>query len=435
MPVTMNPLSRLFFLACLAAAPALAQPLTTQPLDRVIAVVDEEIILQSELDRALNAIQQQYAASPQQLPPADVLARQVLDRIILGKLQAQRALDTGIRVSEVETDNAIAAIAQQNGMNIDQLRYALQQDGLSYGQFRESLREELLIQRLQERFAQGRVGVSETEIDNLLASSRDQSMELHLGHILVAVPDGADAATIRLGQEKADGVLDLVRNSGMDFAAAAIRYSDAPNALDGGDLGWRDINELPPAFAELAASLRDDEVSPAIRGPGGFHIVKLHGRRTAGPRLIQEYRARHIMIGVDELTSESQAQAQINQLHQRIVDGADFADLAREHSDDHSTGPLGGDMGWFEVNAYGDAVARLVQQMGDDEVSQPFQTDVGWHVMQRLGSRQQDVTERYERHRAAQIIRNRKAEEEYGRFLRQMRAEAYIENRLTSAGG
>lgn len=437
MSVLMTTLTRLLVLASLALAlgiPALAQPLTTQPLDRVVAVVDEEVILQSELDRAVANILEQYAGRSEQLPPRDVLARQVLDRIILIKLQAQRAVDTGIRVSEVEVDGAIANLAQQNGMTLDQLRYTLQQDGLSYGEFRETMRDELLIQRLQQRFTQGRVSVSESEIDNLLARDRGQRTELHLGHILIAVPDGADAETIRIGQEKAQGVLDLIRNGSMDFHAAAIRYSNAPNALDGGDLGWRDTNEIPPAFVDLVSSLRVGDVTPAVRGPAGFHILKLHDRRSGAPRLVQEYKARHILVPVDELTTDSQARSEAERLRQMILDGADFATIARQFSQDHNTAPLGGDMGWFPVDGYGGGVANVLVQLADDELSEPFRTDVGWHVMQRLGTREQDVTDVYERRQAAEVIRGRKAEEEYDRFLRQLRGEAYIENRLSLEG-
>ncbi len=436
MSALMITLTRLLVLAALVcAASALAQPLTTQPLDRVVAVVEEEVILQSELDRAVGNILEQYAGRSDQLPPRDVLARQVLDRIILIKLQALRAMDTGIRISEVEVDGSIAGLAQQNGMTLDQLRHTLQQDGMSYAEFRETMRDELLIQRLQQRFTQSRVSVSETEIDNLLArDSGGQRVELHLGHILVAVPDGADAETIRVGQEKAEGILELIRNGSMDFSAAAIRYSNAPNALDGGDLGWRDANEIPPAFVELVTSLRAGDVTPAVRGPAGFHILKLYDRRSGSPRMVREFKARHILIPVDELTSNDQARAEAERIRQQLLDGADFATLARQFSQDHNTAPLGGDMGWFPIDGYGGGVGSVVNRLADNEVSEPFQTDVGWHVLQRLGSREQDVTESYERRQAAELIRSRKAEEEYDRFLRQIRGEAYIENRLTVEG-
>lgn len=432
MNVFMNACHRLFLALLLVPAPLLAQSLGTEPLDRVIAVVDEEVILQSELDRAVANITNQYAGRSDQLPPRDVLERQVLDRIILIKLQAQRARETGIRVSEVEVDSAIAGVAQQNNMGLDQLRASLERDGFSYTEFRETMREELLLQRMRQRFAQSQIAVSETEISNLLSSDQIQRGEVHLGHILISLPDGSDAETIRVGQEKADGVRRLI-DEGMEFSAAAIRYSNAPNALDGGDLGWRSLTEIPSAFVELVGSMRIGEVTPPVRGPAGFHILKLYDKRDEAQRMVEEFHARHIMIPVDELTTSDEALSTIQALRAQIVDGGDFESLAREHSKDHNTAPLGGDMGWFPIDGYGTGVANALSQLSDGEISEPFQTDLGWHILQRLGTRQQDRTDDYMRAQAAETIRNRKMEEEYDRFLRQMRDEAYIENRLSAA--
>lgn len=431
--MTMNAFKRLLLpLLLLAGSSALAQTLSMQPLDRVIAVVDETVILRSELDRAIGNILSQYASRPEQLPPRDVLERQVLDRIILIKLQAQRARDTGIRVSEVEIDNTIGSIASQNGMSIDQLRHSLAQDGFTYSEFRETVREELLLQRLRGRFIQTQVAVSDSEIDNLLASGQLQRGDVHLGHILIAVPDGADAETLRIGREKAEGVHRLIQD-GMDFAAAAIRYSNAPNALDGGDLGWRTLTEVPLAFVDLVEQMQEGDVTPPIRGPSGFHILKLYERRAQTQRMVEEFHARHILVRVDELTSDEDAHALIQRLHEQLQNGADFAELARQHSDDHTTAPLGGDMGWFPIDGYGQGVARQLPLLADGGMSEPFRTDAGWHILQRLATRQQDRTEELLRRQAEEMIRTRKAEEEYERFLRQLRNEAYIENRLTAA--
>jgi peptidyl-prolyl cis-trans isomerase SurA len=423
----------LFLTALLACAPVLAQSLGNERLDRVIAVVNDEVILQSELDRAVGNLRAQYASRADQLPPLDVLERQVLDRIIMIKVQAQRATETGLRISEAEIDAAINGMAEQNGISLDQLRASLERDGFSYSEFRETMREELLLQRMRQRFTQTRVSVSDIEIDNALATGGAGGGEVRLGHILISVPDNADAATIQLGQEKAEGVLKLIAE-GMEFSAAAIRYSNAPNALEGGELGWRSINEIPAAFAEAVNGLADGQVSPAIRGPSGFHIIKLYERRDESVRMVEEMNARHILIKVDELTDDATAKARITALHEQLLAGADFAELAREHSDDFNTAPLGGDMGWFPIDGYGSGVASMVVALPDNGISEPFQTDVGWHVLQRLGSRQQDRTAAIMRSQAAETIRARKAEEEYERYLRQLRDEAYIENRLAQAG-
>jgi peptidyl-prolyl cis-trans isomerase SurA len=421
--------SALLPLLLVGCVSAFAQSLSA-PLDKVVAVVDETVILQSELDRAINNILSQYAGRTDQMPPRDVLEKQVLDRIILIRVQAQRAQDTGIRINEGEIDAAIANVAQQNNLPIEQLRASLERDGFSYSEFRETMRDELLLQRMRQRFAQTQVSVSDSEIENLLSSDQ-LGGEVHLGHILIAVPDGADADTVALGQTKADGVRKLI-SEGMEFNAAAIRYSDAPNALDGGDLGWRTVSEIPSAFVELVGSLQPGDVTPAVRGPAGFHILKLHEKRAEAQRVIEEFHARHIMIPINELTTSEQAEAITRELHTRILAGEDFATLAREHSKDHNTAPLGGDLGWFPADGYGTAVSNVVTSLTDGGLSEPFQTDLGWHVLQRLETRQQDRTTEFLRAQAAEAIRSRKAEEEYDRYLRQLRDEAYIENRLAS---
>ena len=261
----------------LASTPLAAQSLALETLDRVIAVVDEDVILASELERSVNNIIDQYADRAAQLPPRDVLERQVLDRMILMKVQAHRAQETGIRINEMQVDSAIADVARSNGLTPEQLRASLEQQGLHYGEFRETVREELLIQALQQRFVQTRVSVSESEIDNLLASGQLQRGEVHIGHILIAVPEGADSATIEDARRRAQDIHEQILG-GMDFASAAIRYSNAPNALEGGDLGWRSLNEIPSVFIDLVTQMREGEVTPAIRG-GGFHLLKLYGRR------------------------------------------------------------------------------------------------------------------------------------------------------------
>ena len=416
-------------LLLLATVPVSAQSLTVETLDRVIAVVDEDVILVSELDRSVNNIIDQYADRAAQLPPRDVLERQVLERMILMKVQADRAQETGIRISEMQVDAAIGDVARSNGLTPDQLRASLEQQGLHYGEFRETVREELLIQALQQRFVQTRVSVSESEIDNLLGSGQLQRGEVHIGHILIAVPEGADSHSIEEARSRAQAVHEQIQ-AGMDFASAAIRHSNAPNALDGGDLGWRGLNEIPSVFIDIVAQMREGEVTPAIRSPGGFHLLKLYGRRADSQRLVEEFNARHIMIEFTELTSPEQAERRINDIHRQILDGADFADMAREHSDDHNTGPLGGDLGWFPPEAYGTGVAQVLPTLADGEISEPFRSDVGWHLLQRLGNRQQDRTADFLRRQAAETIRSRKAGEEFERYVRELRGEAYIENRL-----
>jgi len=412
-----------------AAPPARAQMLSSDMLDQVIAVVDEDVILRSELDRAVNNILAQYAGRAAQLPPRAVLEKQVLERLIFIRLQVQRAEATGIRVSDTELDQAVLRLAQENNATVDQLRASLQRDGFSYEEFRKTMREEMQVQRLRQRFVQSRVQVTETEVDILLASGGLKRGEVRLSHILVGVPDGASAEQIRAAREKAERVRREI-DDGLDFESAAIRYSDGQQALEGGDLGWRRYDEVPNVFVDLVAGLRPGEVTQPMRGPSGFHILKMAETREASAEIVREYNARHILVRTSELVSADDALGSVRNLRQRVEAGEDFAGLAREFSEDTTSANLGGDMGWFELGAYGTRVGQVLQSLSDGQLSEPFQTEAGWHVMQRLGSRDTDRTEERVREQARETIRNRKAEEEYENFLRQLRGEAFVENRL-----
>jgi peptidyl-prolyl cis-trans isomerase SurA len=326
----------------------------------------------------------------------------------------------------------MAQIAQQNNLQVGQLRQAIESQGMSWEQFRQNVYEESLIRQLRQRIVQSRVQISDTEIDLMLKAGGAQRGELDLGHIQITLPDGATPEQIAAAQAKAEDVSRQIQG-GMDFAAAAIRYSDAPNALEGGNLGWRGYDELPPAFTEIAERLEPGQTAAPIRGPNGFHIVKLIGKRAAGAELVTEYHARHILIRTSEIVSDAQAQKTINELRERILAGDDFAKLAREYSNDTNTANLGGDMGWFPLNAWGSKVAEAVQTTPEGQISAPFKSDAGWHVLELLGTRTEDKTAEADREKARQTLGNRKAEEEYESFLRQIRAEAYIEIRLPGA--
>ena len=429
----MNKLSTLLILLFVLFAPAAtAQLMPTQPLDGIVAVLDEDVILRSELDRQVNAIMAQYANNPQQLPPRDELERQVLDRLIMTKLQVARADSTGIKISDAEVDQTVAQIAQQNRLDVGQLRQAIERQGMTWDQFRNTVYEESLIRQLRQRVIQQRVQVSDTEIELLLKNGGVRRGELHLGHIQITLPDGATPEQIAAAQAKADDVSKQI-GGGMDFSAAAIRYSDAPNALDGGDLGWRGYDELPSAFAEIADRLQPGETAPPVRGPNGFHIIKLIEKREASSEIVTEYHARHILIRTSEIVTSAQAEKTAGELRERLLAGEDFAKLAREYSNDTNSANLGGDLGWFPQNGYGSKVAEAIGRLKDGEISAPFQSDAGWHVLQLLETRTEDKTAEAERNKARQTIGARKAEEEYASFLRQLRSEAYIEIRLPGA--
>ena len=395
-------------------------------LDRIVAVVNEDVILQSELDNAVRSVQQQYASQPGQLPPLNVLLQQVLDRLILMKLQLQKADDRGIHVSDTQVDQAVAQVAQQNKMTPDQLRTEVERTGQDFASFRQQLADQLTVQQLHQNVVHDSVSVTDSEIDNLLASPSYKAGEVHLAHIQISIPSGADAAAIQAAAAKAEQAEAAIKG-GMDFHAAAIRYSDAPDALDGGDLGWRRMDEIPPAFADTVANMKPGDVSPALRGPTGFHILKLIGQRAPAKQIVTEYHARQILIKPSELVTPAQAQQKAQELYDQIVNKhADFAKLAKENSNDDTTANAGGDMGWFAQQAWGAAIAQQLGQLKVNEVSQPFQTDAGWDILQLVGTRQSDVTTQMERDQARQAIGNRKAEQAYEDFLRQLRANAYV---------
>jgi peptidyl-prolyl cis-trans isomerase SurA len=424
----MNKLVASAFLACstLAGLSAQAQILTTEPVDRIVAIAEDEVILQSELDAAVAGILQQYKSNPQQLPPRAELERQVLDRLIMLRLQVQRAQGTGIRVTDNDVDQAVQRIAAQNKIDVAQLRAGIQHDGLDFDSFRKNLREQLQVERLRQRVMQSSAQATDAEVDALLASGNVKTGEIHLAHILIALPENANAKQIADAKTKADDVKKQV-DGGLDFSAAAIRYSNAQDALEGGDLGWRRVDSVPEAFVELADTLQPGQISQVIRAANGFHIIKMVEKRAEGKQVVNEYHARHIEIATSELVSSDEAQRKVTDLRRRIVEGKeDFAVLAKQFSNDPPTANLGGEMGWFAIDQFGPKVAEVMAKLKDGEVSTPFQTDVGWHIVQMLGKRSTDRTEQAKREQARDMLRQRKAGDEYESFLRTVRSEAYI---------
>ncbi|WP_140910185.1 peptidylprolyl isomerase [Cognatiluteimonas lumbrici] len=420
-------------LACLLAlaglfplAQATAQQL--QPLDRIVAVVDEDVILRSELDRALRNIYGQFAGREDQLPPREYLERQVLERMVLTQLQVARARASGMEVSEQELDAAIAGIAQQNNTSLEGLVGELARSGMTLADLRESVRDEILIQRMRQSFAQGRVSVSEGEVDAALANQQGGGAQYRLAHILVGVPEGASADQIATAQEKANRILAELRQGGIDFAAAAVRYSDSPNALEGGDLGWRNIDEIPPSFTQVIMQMQPGGVIGPIRGPSGFQLLQLTDIRQAqaGAGTITQFRARHILVTGDDAA----AVAKLETLRARVAGGADFGELARENSEDEDTASRGGELGWFARDAYGVDFGQQLAALQDGEVSAPFKTQAGWHIVQREGERQTVAADENRRQQVRESIGQRKLEEQWERFLRELRGEAFVDIRL-----
>jgi len=416
----------LLFAALACAGLAHAQQPAVQPLEGIAAIVDEDVILQSELDRAVANILAQYANRPEQLPPRPILERQVLERLVLMKLQTARAQGSGVRISDQDISSTLQAIAEQNNMSLEQLRQQLAQDGMSLDDFRESLHDELLVQRLRQRFAQSRIVVTDAEVESALANQQND-VQYQLAHILVALPEGATPEQIGIGQQKIDGIKGLLDRGEMDFSAAAVRYSDSPNALEGGDLGWRSLDEIPPAFAQAMSQLAPGQMLGPIRGPSGFQLLKLVAKRDGGglTQQLTQYHARHILVR-SHADNDAEARARIDTLRARIAGGADFAQVAGEHSDDTVSKAEGGDLGWFGVDEFGPEFAEQMTVLSDGEISTPFKTQAGWHIVQRQGTRQVDANEDTRRAQIREMIGQRKLEDEWERYLREMRGEAYV---------
>lgn len=435
------------FACLLAFAAVLAAPLHAQqaapaagvqPLDRIAAVVDEDVILQSELDHAVQNVLAQYAQHPEQLPPRDVLERQVLERLILVRLEVARAADNGIRISDQQVDSAIAGIARQNNMTDAQLRAKVAQQGQTFAEFRDSVRDELTTQRLRQQFAQTRISVSDAEVDAALAAQSGDK-QYHLANLLVSLPEGATPDQIATGQKKIEGIKELLDKGSMDFKAAAVRYSDGQNALEGGDLGWRSLDEIPTAFANTIRELKPGQVFGPVRGASGFQLVKLIEVRDAsqaGPQMVTQYHARHILVRTGEGgMDDAAAKAKIETLAARIAGGADFQQLARENSQDPNSAASGGDLGWFTEDQFGQDFGAQVAALQDGQVSAPFKTQAGWHIVQRIGTRQADVGNENRRAQVRESIGQRKLEDEWTRYLREMRGEAYVDIRTGDRAG
>jgi peptidyl-prolyl cis-trans isomerase SurA len=408
-----------------------ATPSRIVPVDRIVAVVNDEVITQNDLTERVALVVRQFQRSGGQLPPADTLNRQILERMINDLMQVQLAKENGIRVDDATLDRTIERIAQENSMSIADFRAALERDGIRYTRFREDIRSEILLARLREREVDNQVVVTDAEVDTEIAreaKAKTGDSEFRLAHILVTVPAQATAEQIEQRRRRAILALSELRR-GADFAQMAATYSDAPDGLQGGNLGWRPSGRLPALFLETLERLNPGDVSDVLRSPNGFHILKLLEKRgKAAAAGVQQTRVRHILLRAREGLSEAEAREKLRRLRERIVGGEDFAELARVNSEDAS-GPKGGDLGWV---AAGDTVPefeRVMNALRDGEVSQPVQSPFGWHLVQVLERRADELSEDRKKVAARQAIRARKADEAYQDWLRQMRDRAFVENR------
>jgi peptidyl-prolyl cis-trans isomerase SurA len=403
---------------------------STNQIDSIVALVDDDVVLRSELDLSIAGIVDKIRKQGGNLPPQNLLEKQVLDRLILRRLELQRAFQTGIRISDTDIDQSLSMLAQQNNLTLMQLRQVIENDGEDFAEFRKNIGEEMMTERLRQRVINSMDPITETEIDILLASDRFQSGEYNISHILIPLPEGATPQQISIQESKATNVYQQL-NEGLDFASAAISYSSSQEALEGGVVGWRDLNSVPVVFSEAIKNLRAGQFTVPIRSPAGFHIIKVNDYRERSQVLATEFHARHIMIQTSDLVTPRQAMELIREIHGKLIDGEDFETLARENSDDVSSANLGGDMGWIMPQSFGERFGQTLEALQDGEISEPFQTENGWHIIERLGMREKDVTEASLRNAARNNLQQQKMDVEIERFLQQIRDEAFIETRLT----
>ena len=399
-----------------------------QFVDRIVAVVNNDIITQYELNERIRVVKNQLEGQKIQLPPQDVLEKQLLERMINERVQLQFANETGIRVDDGALDQAIARIAEGNRMPLAQLRQALESDGVSFTKFREDIRNEITLSRVKEREADNKVVVTENELESYFANQaqKGNDTEYNLGHILIQVPEQASAEQIQERKKRAEQALAELKK-GSDFGLVSVSFSDAANALQGGELGWRPASRLPQLFTEALNKLQPGDISPLLRSPNGFHLLKLYDKRGRDAVLVvTQTRARHILVKTNEVLSAADAKHRLTELKERLDNGANFADLARLHSEDGSAAK-GGDLGWLSP---GDTVPDFESAMNKltvNVVSPPIQTQFGWHLIEVLERRKEDVTQEKQKLRAKLEIRDRKADEAYQEFVRQLRDRAYVE--------
>ena len=424
-----GPLIRLGALVLLALSVQWGQ---AQELDAIVAVVNDDVVLESEVARETNLVIPQLEQQGTAVPPPEQLRKQVVERLILKKLQQQRAKQLGIEVEDATLMEAVTNIAARNNLSVDELKATLEAGGIRFQDFQEDTRMQILLSRLQTQEVARGVQVTDQEVDRFLEKNASQLIpreQVRLQHILVALPESPTPAQVAQAEKKAKGLLAKIRG-GADFSAVAAASSDGRTALQGGDLGWFEMAAVPTLMTDLARTMAPGEVTEPLRSPSGFNIIKLTDIKGGGPESVTQIHARHILVRTNELVSDADAKTRLGQLRTRILGGDDFATLARAHSDDTGSALKGGDLGWLSP---GDTVPEfedVMSGLAPNDVSQPFQSPFGWHIVQVLERRTQDATDDLLRLKAREAIQRRKAEEATDAWLRRLRDEAYVELRL-----
>ena len=415
--------------AASAMALSLAAAAQVQILDKVIAIVDDDVVLQSELDARLAVIYAQIQQSGTQAPPQEILIQQVLERLISERLQLNIAYNAGVRITDEEVNQAMARIAANNQLSMDEYIAKIHTEGGTVAKVREDIRNEISIMRVQQGRVMRRIQISEQELDNFLNSEEGRfltSPDVNVGQILLSVPTGSSNEEIDSIMARAENILDQV-NNGVDFRQLAIANSADQSALQGGDLGWRKMAQLPGVFIDAVEQLELGEVSEPIRSAAGFHLLKLYERRGGGERLVEQHFARHILIKPNQIRDEQATVDQLNQLRDRAIAGEDFGDLSKEFSEDTGSALKGGELGWSTPGMFVPEFEETMNSIALNEISMPFSSQFGWHILQVTERRNQDFSSTIIRNNAANMLRQRKYEEELQVWLQEIRDEAFVE--------
>lgn len=402
-----------------------------EPMDRIVAVVNNEVLLESELVDMEQTVRQQLRQRNVAMPPSDVLRKQVMERLILQRVQLQKADNLGIRVGDDALNAALKQIAENNKITLREFRDVLAKDGYDFADFRDSIREEMIISRLRKSQVEDRVVVSDREIDTYLTTQAVQGgseTSYHLLHMLINVPEAASPEQVQTAQSKLDNILSLL-NAGGDFSEVASGYSDGQNALEGGDLGWRKKGELPSLFSDVVPNLAVGEVSKPLRSGSGYHLVMVKDKKSEETHLVKQTLASHILIKTNELTTDNDAEKRLQQLRERILNGDDFSELARAHSDDTGSAIAGGSLGWSSPGAMVPEFEEKMNELPVGGISDVFKSRFGWHLIKIDDRREQNMAEEFKRNKARSEIRQRKIEEDLESWLREIRDESYVEYR------
>jgi peptidyl-prolyl cis-trans isomerase SurA len=419
-------------LTCVATVFA-AEPLSNNGilLDRVVAVVNEGILLQSQLSERTQMVSQQIRAQSAQMPPRDVLAGQVLEQLIVQEVQLQRARRLGIRVSDGILNSRLSQVAQRNGMSLSELPAAMAAQGIDYNLFREDMREEMMLDSLHQRDVVAKITVSDKEIQRYLEreeSNAGVQIDYELSQILASIPVSARQEDVDAAEAKINSIYDQLVNDG-DFSELARELSDGQNALNGGALGWRKGAQLPPAFFDVVRDLDPGQYAAPVRSSSGFHILKVNDIRGAEQIIVLQTHLRHVLMQPDQIMDDRVVEQKLSQLRKRIMEGDDFGDVARLESADPGTATQGGDLGWTSAGTFPPDFEAMIDQLVPGEISVPFRSDFGWHIVLLEDRKERDTTEEVKRERAITAIRASKQEQETEIWLRQIRDEAYVEIR------